>query len=157
MRRHRFAGMLLLVGAHVSLLVPFLSAAQTDGTDLGPAGPIGFSLRNSRRNAIVEAIERVRGAVVNIHSERTVHSPATDEIFSRGPTQNRVNGMGTGVIIDPRGYIVTNQHVVEDVNVIRVRLSDGATHSARVLTRDQESDLALLKIDASRPLPTMPM
>jgi serine protease Do len=118
---------------------------------------MGFSPRNSRRNAIVEAVERVRGAVVNIHSERTVHSPATDEIFSHPPTQNRVNGMGTGVIIDARGYIVTNQHVVEDVNVIRVRLSDGSTHSARVLTRDQESDLALLKIDAGRPLPTMPM
>jgi serine protease Do len=157
MRRHRFAGILLLVGAHVSLLVPFLNATQTDGTDLGPAGPIGFSPRNSRRNAIVEAVERVRGAVVNIHSERTVHSPAADEVFSHGPTPNRVNGMGTGVIIDPRGYIVTNQHVVEDVNVIRVRLSDGTTYNARVLTRDQESDLALLKIDASRPLPTMPM
>src|SRR5207245_2223306 len=59
--------------------------------------------------------------------------------------------------IDSRGYIVTNHHVVEDVNVIRVRLSDGNTYTAMVQSRDHEADLALLKIDAGRPLPTMPL
>src|SRR5438132_8109448 len=112
---------------------------------------------NPRRTAVVEVVERVRAAVVNIHSERTVRGPATEELFAHAPSQNRINGMGTGIIIDPRGYIVTNQHVVEDVSVIRVRLSDGTTHSARVLTRDHDSDLALLKVDLGRPLPTMPL
>jgi serine protease Do len=65
--------------------------------------------------------------------------------------------MGTGIIIDARGYIITNQHVVEDVGVIRVRLSDGTATSARILARDNESDLALLKIDVDRPLPVMPL
>src|SRR5205807_6087227 len=101
--------------------------------------------------------ERVRAAVVNIHSERTVHGPASEELFAHAPSQNRVNGMGTGIILDPRGYIITNHHVVEDVSVIRIRLSDGTTHSARGLTRDPETDLALLKIDIGRPLPTMPL
>src|SRR5262249_29401120 len=78
-------------------------------------------------------------------------------MFALAPSQNRVNGMGTGIIIDPRGYIVTNQHVVEDVNVIRIRLSDGSAHNARVLARDQEGDLAILKIDTNRPLPTIPL
>ena len=81
---------------------------------------------NARRTQVVEAVERVRAAVVNIHSERTVRGPATEELFALAPSQNRINGMGTGILIDPRGYIVTNQHVVEDVNVIRVRLSDGS-------------------------------
>jgi serine protease Do len=112
---------------------------------------------NPRRTAVVEVVERVRAAVVNIHSERTVRGPAAEELFAHTPSQNRINGMGTGILIDPRGYLVTNQHVVEDVSVIRVRLSDGTTHSARVLTRDHDSDLALLKIDVSRPLPTMPL
>jgi len=112
---------------------------------------------NPRRTAVVDVVERARGAVVNIHSERTVRGPATEELFAHTPSQNRVNGMGTGIIVDPRGYIVTNYHVVEDVSVIRVRLSDGTTHSARVLTRDQETDLALLKVDLGRPLPTMPL
>src|SRR5438132_4648281 len=112
---------------------------------------------NPRRTAVVEVVERVRAAVVNIHSERTVRGPATEELFAHAPSQNRINGMGTGIIIDPRGYIVTNQHVVEDVSLIRVRLSAGATLTARVLARDHEADLALLKVDLGRPLPTMPL
>jgi serine protease Do len=116
------------------------------------AGPNG-----SRRSAVVEVVERVRGAVVNIHSERTVHNHESDEVFGHTPSPNRVNGMGTGIIIDPRGYIVTNQHVVEDVSLIRVRLADGNSLTAKVVTRDPESDLALLKIDAGHPLPTMPI
>src|SRR5207253_8957121 len=98
-----------------------------------------------RRTAIVEAVEHVRASVVNIHSERTVMGPASEELFSLSPSQNRINGMGTGVLVDPRGYIVTNHHVVEDVHVIRVLLGDGSTYSARVLSRDPDGDLALLK------------
>jgi serine protease Do len=112
---------------------------------------------NPRRNPVVEVVDRVRGAVVNIHSERTAQNPVTPEAFSLAPSQNRINGMGTGVIIDPRGYIVTNQHVVEDVSVIRVRLSDGGTYTATLVARDHEADLALLKIDAGRRLPTVPL
>jgi serine protease Do len=65
--------------------------------------------------------------------------------------------MGTGIVIDPRGYVITNHHVVEDVNVISVRLHDRSAHSARVVARDPESDLALLKVEAGRPLPTIPL
>ena len=57
----------------------------------------------------------------------TVQAARPRSCSALAPSQNRVNGMGTGIIIDPRGYIVTNQHVVEDVNVIRVRLADGTT------------------------------
>src|SRR5439155_15294756 len=125
---------------------------------LGLAFPFGYAVSpNPRRSSVVEVVEQVRAAVVNIHSERTVHGPASEELFAHTPSQNRINGMGTGIIVDPRGYIVTNHHVVEDVSVIRIRLSDGTTHSARVLTRDPETDLALLKIDVARPLPTMPI
>src|SRR5712691_2200434 len=112
---------------------------------------------NPRRTPVVDAVARVRAAVVNIHSERTVQGPASEEMFSLAPSQNRVNGMGTGIIIDPRGYIVTNQHVVEDVNVIRVRLFDKTSASARVVARDAEADLALLKIETTKPLPVMPL
>src|SRR5262249_8353900 len=111
---------------------------------------------NARRTPLVDLVERVRGAVVNIHSERTVQGPGSEDLFVMAPSQHRVNGMGTGIIIDPRGYILTNQHVVEDVNVIRVRLADGGNYNPRVLARDGESDLALLKIDVNRPLPVMP-
>jgi serine protease Do len=110
-----------------------------------------------RRSQVVEIVERVRAAVVNIHSERTVTTGPTEDLFPNGTALNRVNGMGTGIILDPRGYIVTNQHVVEDVSSIRVRLSDGSTFTAKVLARDNEADLALIKIDVARPLPVMPL
>jgi serine protease Do len=112
---------------------------------------------NPRQTPVVEVVRRVKDAVVNIHSERTVRAPASDELFALTPSQNRVNGMGTGIVIDPRGYIVTNHHVVEDVSLLRVRLADGTTVSARVVARDAESDLALLKISPLGPLPVMPM
>src|SRR5262249_26220118 len=79
---------------------------------------------NRRRSAVVDVVEHAKAAVVNIHSERTAQGPAAAELFSLAPSQHRINGMGTGILIDSRGYIVTNQHVVEDVNVLRVRLSD---------------------------------
>jgi serine protease Do len=102
-------------------------------------------------------VRRARGAVVNIHSERTAGGTRTDEFFSLQPSQHRVNGMGTGIVLDPRGFLVTNQHVVEDVHSLRVRLHDGSTYTARVLCRDPESDLALLKIEPRSPLPTLPL
>jgi serine protease Do len=106
---------------------------------------------------VVEVVKRVRDAVVNIHSERTVQAGMVEEFFAMAPSQNRVNGMGTGIVIDPRGYIVTNYHVIEDVNSLRVRLADGATTAGKVVARDHDSDLALLKIEVNRTLPTMPL
>jgi serine protease Do len=110
-----------------------------------------------RRSPVVEVVERIKGAVVNIHSERTVRGASGLDTFSLAPSPNRVNGMGTGIVIDPRGYIVTNHHVIEEVSVIRVRLSDRSTYPAVVVARDAENDLALLKIEARQPLPVMPL
>lgn len=112
---------------------------------------------NPRYTPIVDLVKRVKHSVVNIHSERSVRANGGDELFALSPSQNRVNGMGTGIIIDPRGYIVTNYHVVEDVNSIRVRLADGSVSPARVVARDNESDLALIKIDVKNPLTVMPL
>jgi hypothetical protein len=63
--------------------------------------------------------------------------------------------MGTGVIIDRRGYIITNLHVVEDVGRIEVTLSDGSTAIAKLLNYDPSTDLALIKIPAVKELPTI--
>jgi serine protease Do len=63
--------------------------------------------------------------------------------------------MGTGVIIDERGYILTNHHVVDKVQGIEVHLVDGASYAARVLQYDPQMDLAVLKVDAGRSLPAI--
>jgi serine protease Do len=124
---------------------------------LAAAGDSGAVASHPRKTPIVDAVRRVQDAVVNIHSERSAKGLGNDEYFALMPSQSRINGMGTGIIIDPRGYIITNHHVVEDVNLIKIRLSDGTNASARVLARDSEQDLALLKIDVDKALPVMPL
>jgi serine protease Do len=107
-----------------------------------------------RKDQVVDVYERVKASVVNIHSERMINPPADDPF--RQPVQpQRVNGMGTGVVLDPRGYILTNYHVVDDVNSLRVRLHDGSGYTARVVATDKEADLALIKIDPAKPLPVI--
>jgi serine protease Do len=134
------------------LLLTGAGADETPGLS-GPALPGQLTRTGARRTNVVSAIEKARGAVVNIHSERTVAQNPAELYTANQP--NRVNGMGTGIIVDPRGYIVTNQHVVDDVNLLRIRLNDGTTTNAAVVARNPEMDLALLKIDVGRPLPVM--
>ncbi len=67
--------------------------------------------------------------------------------------QQPTHALGSGFVIDPSGYIVTNNHVIDDASDIQVTLSDGSTVAARVIGRDSKTDLALLKIPAPRPLP----
>ena len=109
-----------------------------------------------RRDEVVDVYEKVKASVVNIHSERTVTAPS-DDPFSRTPVRpQQVNGMGTGIVLDPRGFILTNFHVIDDVSALRVRLHDGSGYPARVVGTDKDADLALVKIDPARPLPVLP-
>jgi serine protease Do len=75
-----------------------------------------------------------------------------------GPIRER--SLGSGVIVDSKGYIVTNRHVVEKADRIRVRLQDdppGVQHDAKVIGEDQETDLAVIKIDLDRSVPAAKM
>ena len=103
-----------------------------------------------RRTAIVAAVQRARPAVVNIRGEKTLSAVSVQ--LGKLDSGRRVNGMGTGVIIDPRGYIITNHHVVEGVREIQVTTADGEHFVARLVARDPETDLAIIKVDSSQPL-----
>ncbi|MBL8822658.1 MAG: trypsin-like peptidase domain-containing protein [Planctomycetia bacterium] len=108
----------------------------------------------SRRNAIVSVVEKSKASVVNIHSERMTAIPYGDR--SMGGSSGRSNGMGTGIILDPRGYIVTNFHVVDEVTKLQVRLNgEEERYDAVVVAKDKESDLAVIKINAKKPLPVI--
>ena len=108
----------------------------------------------SRRTPLVTAVQKVRNAVVNIHSSKT--APRKDTIYNTG-ADRKVNGMGSGIVIDERGYIVTNHHVVHQVDALRVTLADGSTYSATVVSFDRVKDLAIIKINVTRPLQVMPV
>lgn len=106
-----------------------------------------------RRTAIVKAVETAQGSVVNIDGEKTL-GPEEQPEGQLGPDR-RVNGMGTGVVIDPRGYILTNHHVVEGVKNIHVTFANRESYGGRVVSFDPKTDLAVVKIDVARALPTI--
>ena len=78
--------------------------------------------------------------------------PNADRLLQQ-QSQRPVHALGSGFVIDPNGYVVTNNHVIDDASDIQVTLSDGATLAAHVVGRDTKTDIALLKIPTSRPLP----
>ncbi|MFQ5732497.1 MAG: trypsin-like peptidase domain-containing protein [Planctomycetaceae bacterium] len=114
----------------------------------------GRAAANPRETPVVRALRKARDTVVNIHSRKTVTSSET--LFGNAKAR-KVNGMGTGIVIDPRGYIVTNHHVVDGVESLRVTLVNGGTYTASVVNFDRARDLAIIKIKPSRPLHVMPI
>ena len=92
-----------VLSAAVGLYNPFLAAQTADHSETKDKAPPRVSRDwNPRRTPVVEAVKRVRAAVVNIHSERTVQGPVPEELFGTAPSQSRVNGMGTGIVIESR-------------------------------------------------------
>jgi len=71
--------------------------------------------------------------------------------------QQKPSGLGSGFIIDPNGYVITNAHVVEDAEDVRVRLADDREFDAEVVGRDPKLDLALLKLEGATNLPASPL
>lgn len=102
-----------------------------------------------RMTPIVKAVQSVKDSIVNIHGHKTVSTVSA----VGGDTPRQVNGMGTGVVIDHRGFIVTNHHVVDGVRRIQVTFSNGETMIARLIAHDLTTDLAVIKVDASKDLP----
>jgi Do/DeqQ family serine protease len=97
------------------------------------------------------AARRAAPAVVSISATKMSRNPHADDprfrfFFGDGPAQQQV-GLGSGVIVAPEGYLLTNQHVVEGATEIEVQLTDGRATRARVVGSDTETDIALLKIE----------
>lgn len=119
-------------------------------------------LSNQRVNAIVLAAKKVSPAVVSIAVTQTrivTYSPFSSpffddfwrdffkDFFPQRRYKEEIKGLGSGVIIDPTGYIVTNSHVVENATEIKVSLPDGRSFDGEIIALDPEEDLALLKIN----------
>ncbi|MEK6635834.1 MAG: trypsin-like peptidase domain-containing protein [Planctomycetota bacterium] len=127
---------------------------------------------SARRTPIVVAVEKAGPAVANISTERLISQRHVDpffgsrselfeqffnEFFGQSPKQMVERPLGSGVIIDEEGYIVTNEHVVSRASKIKVRLSDGKDFEATMISSDPVSDIAVLKINSPTPLPYVKM
>ncbi|HEX2514356.1 MAG TPA: trypsin-like peptidase domain-containing protein [Chloroflexota bacterium] len=140
LRWRRLAGALGALGVSALLVAGGAAPGATQASP--PPGPVAQGTIS-----VQQVYEEARGAVVNV----TTGTVALD--YLRQP-QVVAAGTGTGVIYDPRGYILTNSHVVQDPNgsgpsrFVRVALADGRVAEARVLADDPSNDLAILKIEA---------
>jgi len=125
-----------------------------------PGAPASFS----------QLTARLLPTVVQITTSQTLKAPARgnvpalpedsplSELFKnflgpRGAQPRQVTSLGSGFIIDPSGFIVTNNHVIENGEAVTVILSDDTSLPARVVGRDPQTDLALLKVSPAKPLP----
>ena len=120
---------------------PAPSPSSPPATTQLPAGPTPLV---SEESTIIKVVERVRPAVVNIDTVAQVQT-----VFGVFPQQ----GAGSGVIVSPNGYILTNNHVVENAQQIKVTLLSGKSYAGKIVGTDRFSDLAVIKVDAPESLP----
>ena len=114
---------------------------------------------NRRRSAVVEVVQKVSPAVVFIGTEQAVdrrlRGSTPQELFTgQAPSHGRtVQSLGSGVLIDASGLIVTNDHVIRGASAIHVVLADGRQLDAEVVGSDAANDLAVLHVEGKGPFP----
>ncbi len=100
-------------------------------------------------DVLVGAVDKVSKSVVNIASVRMMQ----DHFFRVFP----VEGVGSGVVIDEKGYILTNNHVIDDAERLKVTFADGRVLRGKVVGADEATDLAVIKAESDQPLPAAPL
>lgn len=142
----------------------FLVAGIFPLADARGERPTGIHLVEEFQSALVALAERVKPAVVNILPVSDKPHPTSRPDEGRGPQESPRGrapdappGSGSGVLIDKRGFIVTNSHVVGDAEEVDVRLSDKTTLRGKVIGKDIDTDLALVKVEAFHELPFVTM
>ncbi len=154
-------------GEGAVLLEPASASVQGPVTGGSVPGRLeaGSALQASRRTAVVEVVERVAPAVVNISTEQAVEvnpflrrqTPSIFDWFGEPDRSYTRTSLGSGVIIDDQGHVLTNQHVILKGSRITVVLSDKREFEAELVGADPTLDLAVLKIDTGNSLPHVPM
>lgn len=115
----------------------------------------GMKMLQEMENVLVDLAQHVKPAVVNI-SPATNPSPKQGD-SPRGDRPPESSGSGSGVIIDKKGYILTNNHVVGDASEVEVRLSDKSRFTGKVVGKDPDTDIAVVKVESDHDLPFVPI
>src|SRR5438270_6680093 len=178
----------LTVGILIGTVISY-GVKGKEGQKASDATPLSLPSPQQLSNAFSQIAKQLEPSVVNINTESTIKNTrrrprggnpddedgggggGMDDFFNRffggpggqfapdqGPIRER--SLGSGVIVDTKGFIVTNRHVVEKADRIRVRFQDdppGVQHDAKVIGTDQETDLAVIKVEIDRVLPAAKM
>ncbi len=132
-----------IVPSQVSAVVTPVVNADTNPSNLQAAPPAPASLTLNEDSAVIDAVRQTKPAVVTIINNMQPHGG----LFG----SSTVTASGSGVIVDRRGYIVTNQHVVDGEKELQVIYADGTRVSATVVGADSASDIAVLKVGGQVP------
>jgi serine protease DegS len=145
-----------LLGAHTPASQPAPAAALAPSPAVAPSPAAGIQ-------SFADSVARAAPAVVNIYTarvvrERTQSAPLSQLFGDYWPSYRRrvERSLGSGVIVDAMGTIVTNQHVIAGADSIRVQLADGRIADATVVGQDPDTDIAILDLEIGD-LPIMPM
>jgi Do/DeqQ family serine protease len=180
--RNAALGLALIAG----LSVTGIAAAQDSGNVLGdimrellrgsedaptapvtPAEPqkrVPFG-REDMQLSFAPLVKATTPAVVNVYATQKpkeslspfAGDPFFEQFFGRQMPPRAQSSLGSGVIVDPSGLVVTNNHVIANADEMKVALSDGREFQSKVLLKDESLDIAVLKIDAPEPFPVVPI
>ncbi len=156
-----------------------LASAALFCMPLAAPGPIASAFARPAPDSFADLAAKLLPAVVNVSSTTDVKTASGPDIPGFPPgspfeqffkdfmnrhhpggapppeEEHRMQSLGSGFIIDPSGLVVTNNHVIEGADEVSVTLQDNTTLKAKILARDEAGDLALLKVDADKPLPSL--
>src|SRR2546423_11843756 len=154
------AAVCILAGIGIGAVLAGRTAVAQDGLQSASRAPEALSA------SFVEIAQRVEPAVVNIDTTQAADTESDNEdktdrtpnplydMLRRQPPRP-THGVGSGFIIDPKGYILTNFHVIDGASRITIGTLNGERFRARAIGVDKETDLAVLKIDSDHELPVM--
>jgi len=152
----------IIIGAAISSNFSISSQGYAEETRISNEA---IDILSKTNRATAEVVAAVKPSVVNISSTKTlrgggIQSPFFNDPFfrrffgdefrdSQKPRERKQSGMGSGVIVDKDGYILTNNHVIRNADEIKVTLADKREYKGKVIGADQKTDLAVIKIDSN--------
>jgi Do/DeqQ family serine protease len=142
------------------VLTDLLHGVEGENSTSGPDKRVPFG-REEVQLSFAPLVKQTAPAVVNVYASQTAKvtspfegDPFFEEFFGRAQPRAQ-SSLGSGVLVDPSGIVVTNFHVIKDADEVKVAMADGREFASKVMLKDETLDLAVLKIDSDKPFPVI--